>query len=341
MIKQTRGALNFLIASYKAILKHAVVVAAVASAAVVSAANAKTYDLSDDSYFPGYLPVIVDDNDGSDTTITRTKDPNYDSQRYVYTLDVNKGNMTFTNGGKLYVGERLKLSGGNLDARDTDIVSATVYLNKVKGAPSDPDSTAYFGDLRILQMGGSQNVSIKADNIYLDRQSLSTFEKIDTKNLFVGLTGTDSGYSSSSTTYTSTHSYVLNLKADLACYSSQFGLADVRGIIYHFDNDTVNNLSVGPNAYVVIGIDPTSQAGLNYVDDAYDRLGWLSADPVTEGQGYKSILYIYNPSGIKIKDGGGITVDGNVAAPKVEANTVTIGDYSVIVLSKELSVVNN
>ena len=48
MIKQTRGALNFLIASYKAILKHAVVVAAVASAAVVSVANAKTYDLSDD-----------------------------------------------------------------------------------------------------------------------------------------------------------------------------------------------------------------------------------------------------------------------------------------------------
>ena len=48
MIKQTRGALNFLIASYKAIIKHSVVFAAVASAAVVSVANAKTYDLSDD-----------------------------------------------------------------------------------------------------------------------------------------------------------------------------------------------------------------------------------------------------------------------------------------------------
>lgn len=49
MIKQTRGALSFLIASYKAILKHSVVFAAVVSAAiVVSVANAKTYDLSDD-----------------------------------------------------------------------------------------------------------------------------------------------------------------------------------------------------------------------------------------------------------------------------------------------------
>ena len=53
--------------------------------------------------------------------------------------------------------------------------------------------------------------------------------------------------------------------------------------------------------------------------------------------GYKSVLYIYDPSGIKIKNGGGITVDGNVVAPNVEANTVTIGDYSAIILSKELS----
>ena len=48
MIKQTRCALSFLIASYKAILKHSVVFAAVALEAVVSAANAKHYDLSDD-----------------------------------------------------------------------------------------------------------------------------------------------------------------------------------------------------------------------------------------------------------------------------------------------------
>ena len=74
MIKQTRGALNFLIASYKAILKHAVVVAAVASAAVISVANAKTYDLSDDNgYFSqdqNGLKQIIDDANDADTTIS-------------------------------------------------------------------------------------------------------------------------------------------------------------------------------------------------------------------------------------------------------------------------------
>lgn len=63
----------------------------------------------------------------------------------------------------------------------------------------------------------------------------------------------------------------------------------------------------------------------------------MSSEPVRDGSGYKSILYIYNPDGIKVQNGGGITVDGNVVTPNVEANTVTIGDYSAIVLSKELS----
>ena len=86
MIKQTRGALNFLIASYKAILKHAVVVAAVASAAFVSAANAKTYDLSNDSTFNSASVSIIDDNDGTDTTITKTLNPNYDGTRDIYSM---------------------------------------------------------------------------------------------------------------------------------------------------------------------------------------------------------------------------------------------------------------
>lgn len=55
--------LSFLIASYKAILKHSVVFVAVASAAtvVVSVANAKTYDLSDDSTFNSALVSIIDE----------------------------------------------------------------------------------------------------------------------------------------------------------------------------------------------------------------------------------------------------------------------------------------
>ena len=106
MIKQTRGALNFLIASYKAILKHAVVVAAVASVAVISVANAKTYDLSDDN---GYYEIenlydsatnqyidrrVIDSKWGNtETLITKTKDPNYDGVRNLYEITNHDGDI--------------------------------------------------------------------------------------------------------------------------------------------------------------------------------------------------------------------------------------------------------
>ena len=91
MIKQTRGALSFLIASYKAILKHSVVFVAVASAAVVvSVANAKTYDLSDDSTFNSASVSIIDENDGTDTIINKTINPNYTGTRDIYSLVVQK-----------------------------------------------------------------------------------------------------------------------------------------------------------------------------------------------------------------------------------------------------------
>ncbi|MCI6345730.1 MAG: hypothetical protein PUD95_10225 [Succinatimonas sp.] len=113
MIKQTRGALSFLIASYKAILKHSVVLAAVASAAVVSVANAKTYDLSDDSTFNSASVSIIDENDGTDTIINKTINPNYTGTRAFYSLVFQKGNMKFTNGGKLNVTQQVVLSDGS------------------------------------------------------------------------------------------------------------------------------------------------------------------------------------------------------------------------------------
>lgn len=90
MIKQTRGALSFLIASYKAILKHSVVFEAVASVAVVLVANAKTYDLSDDSTFNSALVSIIDENDGTDTIINKTINSNYTGTRDIYSLVVQK-----------------------------------------------------------------------------------------------------------------------------------------------------------------------------------------------------------------------------------------------------------
>ncbi len=141
MIKQTRGALNFLIASYKAILKHAVVVAAVASVAVISVANAKTYDLSDDN---GYYEIenlydsatnqyidrrVIDSKWGNtETLITKTKDPNYDGVRNLYEITNHDGDIRFTNGGTLNV-ETINVDGGNFYASDTDIVAKIVLLN--------------------------------------------------------------------------------------------------------------------------------------------------------------------------------------------------------------------
>lgn len=337
MIKQTRGALNFLIASYKAILKHAVVVAAVASAAsaaFVSAANAKTYDLSNDSTFNSASVSIIDDNDGTDTTITKTLNPNYDGTRDIYSLVVQSGNMKFTNGGKLNVTQQVVLSGGSLDASNTDIVTPLLFMNNIQNSATPTYTTATFGNLRITAGAATQNVILKADNLYIDRQVVTSFDTVETKNLYVGLNGSDN-FGDPTFSYGSAN--FKNLKAENAVFTSQFGLAEVRGVITNYDGDLVKNLSVGQYSYVFLGLDPNILSEGNYITEAYYRFGWLTDDPVRDGMGYKSVLYIYDPSGIKVQNGGGITVDGNVVAPNVEANTVTIGDYSAIILSKELS----
>ena len=334
MIKQTRGALNFLIASYKAILKHAVVVAAVASAAFVSAANAKTYDLSNDSTFNSASVSIIDDNDGTDTTITKTLNPNYDGTRDIYSLVVQSGNMKFTNGGKLNVTQQVVLSGGSLDASNTNIVTPLLFMNNIQNSATPTYTTATFGNLRITAGAATQNVILKADNLYIDRQVVTSFDTVETKNLYVGLNGSDN-FGDPTFSYGSAN--FKNLKAENAVFTSQFGLAEVRGVITNYDGDLVKNLSVGQYSYVFLGLDPNILSEGNYITEAYYRFGWLTDDPVRDGMGYKSVLYIYDPSGIKVQNGGGITVDGNVVAPNVEANTVTIGDYSAIILSKELS----
>ena len=334
MIKQTRGALKFLIASYKAILKHAVVVAAVASAAFVSAANAKTYDLSTDSTFNSASVSIIDDNDGTDTTITKTLNPNYDGTRDIYSLVVQSGNMKFTNGGKLNVTQQVVLSGGSLDASNTNIVTPLLFMNNIQNSATPTYTTATFGNLRITAGAATQNVILKADNLYIDRQVVTSFDTVETKNLYVGLNGSDN-FGDPTFSYGSAN--FKNLKAENAVFTSQFGLAEVRGVITNYDGDLVKNLSVGQYSYVFLGLDPNILSEGNYITEAYYRFGWLTDDPVRDGMGYKSVLYIYDPRGIKVQNGGGITVDGNVVAPNVEANTVTIGDYSAIILSKELS----
>lgn len=336
MIKQTRGALNFLIASYKAILKHAVVVAAVSASAFVSAANAKTYDLSDDNgyYTPDqktkFFKEIADDNDGTDTTITKTLDPNYDGTRTVDYLRNRQGNMVFKDGGNLNVNLSLVLEGGTFDASKTSIVATYINTNS-----HDDESMrdVIFGDLRITSLlaSGTGYVRIKANNLYLDKNSITYASYIDTNNFYVGTTGDGTGNPDQYAL-----SVVENLKANNAYYSSSFDNSRVIGIVSKFDNNEVNNLSVGPNAFVMTGYLPQTTNYLDGILETIDRIG-LSEKHTDDGKGYKAILYVNNDNGLKIKNGGGITVDGNVSTPKVESNTVTLGDYSAIVLSKQLS----
>ncbi len=340
MIKQTRGALNFLIASYKAILKHAVLATALSSVAMVSIANAKTYDLSDDN---GYYEIeqfydfdskqnldqrVIDGGWGNtDTHITKTNDPNYDGVRNLYRIINNDGNMIFTNGGNLNV-DTIFVQGGNLDASNTDIVAKSVFLDNNQALFDESYTNAKFGNLRVTSSASSHYVHIKADNVYLDKEGLYYFHDLETQNLYAGYTGVDKDPSA-----IFTEVGISNLKAENTYLSSPFGCSTVVGMINHFDNDEVNNLSIGSNTFVMTGIDPTTHENVDYAYDAMLRYG-ITNNPVANGGGFNSILYVNNQDGLKIKNGGGITVDGNVVSPKVEANTVTIGDYSAIILSK-------
>lgn len=332
MIKQTRGALNFLIASYKAILKHAVVVTTFAPVSAFSSVNAATYNLGSDTQYykldrDSYWKEIADDNDGSDTIINN--DPYYGDVREINFIRNYQGNMKFTNGGNLSVIGGIYLFGESFDASNTYIIA-----NYIQDSSSSTSSKPIiFGDLRLRLWGLVQGSPLKADSLTLDRQSVSYLKSVETKDLYIG--HPESYDVSNDTNIVPTKAYIINLKADNIRYSSEFGASQVIGVISNLDNNEVNNLSVGPNSFLMIGLEPKNQQDYQYVEDTMDRIG-LNKDPETDG-GFNSILYLYGDKGIKIKNGGGITVDGNVATPKVESNTVTLGDYSAIVLSKQLS----
>lgn len=164
MIKQTRGALNFLIASYKAILKHAALATALASVAMVSTANAKTYDLSDDSLFSD--PVlsninIEDDNDGSDTLVTIASNPSFDSARTVYFLSNHQGNMTIDKGAKINA-ISVDLYGGTFDAQNSSIMADSLYIKKTYSR----NNIAKFGILSITSRADVDNAAIQVNNLF-------------------------------------------------------------------------------------------------------------------------------------------------------------------------------
>uniref|UniRef100_UPI00402AAFD3 hypothetical protein n=1 Tax=Succinivibrio sp. TaxID=2053619 RepID=UPI00402AAFD3 len=185
MIKQTRGALNFLIASYKAILKHAVVVTTFASVSAFSSVNAATYNLGSDTQYykldrDSYWKEIADDNDGSDTIINN--DPYYGDVREINFIRNYQGNMKFTNGGNLSVIGGIYLFGESFDASNTYIIA-----NYIQDSSSSTSSKPIiFGDLRLRLWGLVQGSPLKADSLTLDRQSVSYLKSVETKDLYIG-----------------------------------------------------------------------------------------------------------------------------------------------------------
>ena len=124
-MKQTRGAINLLIASYKGVLKNALI-ASMATVALSGVANAKTIDLSDDSLFAGSPTYISDNNDGSDTLVTIV-DPNYTDLRKTTFINNNQGEMKFDKGGNIYA-DYINLKDGKFDATDTSIKTRIVTI---------------------------------------------------------------------------------------------------------------------------------------------------------------------------------------------------------------------
>lgn len=246
MIKQTRGALNFLIASYKAILKHAVVVTTFAPVSAFSSVNAATYNLGSDTQYykldrDSYWKEIADDNDGSDTIINN--DPYYGDVREINFIRNYQGNMKFTNGGNLSVIGGIYLFGESFDASNTYIIA-----NYIQDSSSSTSSKPIiFGDLRLRLWGLVQGSPLKADSLTLDRQSVSYLKSVETKDLYIG--HPESYDVSNDTNIVPTKAYIINLKADNIRYSSEFGASQVIGVISNLDNNEVNNLSVGPNSF--------------------------------------------------------------------------------------------
>lgn len=155
-MKQTRGAINFLIASYKGVLKNALI-ASMATVALSGVANAKTIDLSDDAYFTSSSVDITDDRDGSDTLITIT-DSNFNDTRTVGQIYNSNGNMSFDKGGKIKT-QSVALADGKFDATNTTIASNFVNIKD----KYSHNNLAKFGDLTVTTQANSDKASIQVN----------------------------------------------------------------------------------------------------------------------------------------------------------------------------------
>lgn len=325
-MKQTRGAINLLIASYKGVLKNALI-ASMATVALSGAANAKTIDLSDDTYFTSASVDIADDRDGSDTLVTIT-DPNFNGTRTVGEIYNSNGNMSFDNGGKINT-QSVALAGGTFDATGTSITAN--ILNITDKYPRY--APAIFEDLTVTDQVNASKGSFKAKNLVLDQGSRASIDQVAADNLTIG---------SAMTASTNPEGTIANIgNADfnnLVVTSSGSGypttvcISNLGSSSSPSANVITGNVAIGANSALVIGM-PQSEYGFNYALPAA-RVAVLGG-PTSSTPKFKSILYVYDNLGVS--SNVGITVDGTTSNPSVTAGVIRIGENSAIALSSDVT----
>lgn len=325
-MKQTRGAINFLIASYKGVLKNALI-ASMATVALSGSANAKTIDLSDDAYFTSSSVDITDDRDGSDTLVTIT-DSNFNDTRTVGKIYNSNGNMSFDKGGKI-TAQLVALSGGTFDATGTSITAN--FLNISDKYPRY--APAIFEDLTVTDQVNASKGSLKAKNFVLDQGSRSSIDQVTADNLTIG---------SAMTASTNPEGTIANIgNADfknLVITSSGSGypttvcISNLGSSSSPSANVITGNVAIGANSALVIGM-PQSEYGYNYALPAA-RVAVLGG-PTSSTPKFKSILYVYDNLGVS--SNVGITVDGTTSNPSVTAGVIRIGENSAIALSSDVT----
>lgn len=325
-MKQTRGAINFLIASYKGVLKNALI-ASMATVVLSGAANAKTIDLSDDAYFTSSSVDITDDRDGSDTLVTIT-DSNFNDTRTVGKIYNSNGNMSFDKGGKINA-QLVALSGGTFDATGTSITAN--FLNISDKYPRY--APAIFEDLTVTDQVNAEKGSFKAKNFVLEQGSRSSIDQVTADNLTIG---------SAMTASTNPEGTIANIgNADfknLVITSSGSGypttvcISNLGSSSSPSANVITGNVAIGANSALVIGM-PQSEYGYNYALPAA-RVAVLGG-PTSSTPKFKSILYVYDNLGVS--SNVGITVDGTTSNPSVTAGVIRIGENSAIALSSNVT----
>lgn len=325
-MKQTRGAINLLIASYKGVLKNALI-ASMATVALSGVANAKTIDLSDDTYFTSASVDIADDRDGSDTLVTIT-DQNFNGTRTVGEIYNSNGNMSFDNGGKINT-QSVALAGGTFDATGTSITAN--ILNITDKYPRY--APAIFEDLTVTDQVNASKGSFKAKNLVLDQGSRASIDQVAADNLTIG---------SAMTASTNPEGTIANIgNADfnnLVVTSSGSGypttvcISNLGGSSSPSANVITGNIAIGANSALVIGM-PQSEYGYNYALPAA-RVAALGG-PTSSTPKFKSILYVYDNLGVS--SNVGITVDGTTSNPSVTAGVIRIGENSAIALSSDVT----